>query len=65
MLDGQLAGKSYLLGNDFTAADLIVASVISWAPMGGIDLGKTANVSAWMGRCTARSAYTKVMSMMG
>ena len=65
VLDGELAGKNYLLGSDFTAADLNVASVVCWAPMAGIDLGKAGNVSAWMNRCTARPAYTKVMSMMG
>lgn len=65
VLDGELAGKTYLLGNDFTVADLNVASVVCWAPMAGLDLGKAANVAAWMSRCTSRPAYTKVMSMMG
>ncbi len=65
VLDGELAGKSYLLGADFSVADLNVASVLSWAPMGGLDIGKAGNVAAWMGRCTARPAYAKVMAMMG
>ena len=65
VLDGELAGKTYLLGDDFTVADLNVASVLSWAPMGGLDLGKGANVAAWMNRCTARPAFTKTMSLTG
>ena len=65
VLDGELAGKNYLLGNDFTVADLNVASVLCWAPMAGLDLSRAGNVSAWMTRCTARPAYAKVMSMMG
>src|SRR5262249_2575610 len=65
VLDGELAGKSYLLGNDFTVADLNVASVVSWAPIGGIDLSQASNVGAWMARCTGRPAYTKVISMIG
>ena len=65
VLDDELAGKSCLLGNDFTVADLNVASVVCWAPMAGLDLGKAANASAWMKRCTSRPAYAKVMSMMG
>ena len=65
VLDGELAGKSYLLGKDFTVADLNVAGVVCWAPMGGIDLSKAGNVAAWMNRCTSRPAYTKVMGMMG
>ena len=31
MLDGALAGRSYLLGEEFTVADLNVAAVISRA----------------------------------
>jgi len=65
VLDGELAGKNYLLGNDFTVADLNVASVLCWAPMAGLDLSRAGNVGAWMTRCTARPAYAKVMSMMG
>ena len=65
VLDGELAGKQYLLGNDFTVADLNVASVLCWAPMAGLDMSKAGNVSAWMARCTARPAFGKVMSMMG
>lgn len=65
VLDGELAGTSYLLGDNFTVADLNVASVLCWAPMGGIDLGKTDHVGAWMSRCTSRPAYAKVMRMMG
>ena len=65
VLDGELAGKSYLVEDTFTVADLNVAAVICWAPMAGIDLGKAANVAAWMNRCTARPAYAKVMGMMG
>jgi len=65
VLDGELAGKSYLVGSDFTVADLNVASVIGWAPMAGIDLGRAANVSAWMARCTARPGYAKAMSLIG
>lgn len=65
VLDGELAGKTYLLGNDFTVADLNVASVLCWAPMAGLDLTPAPNVAAWMSRCTSRPAYAKVMAMMG
>jgi glutathione S-transferase len=65
VLDGELAGRNYLLGNGFSVADLNVASVLCWAPMAGLDMGKAGNVGAWMARCTARPAYAKVMGMMG
>jgi glutathione S-transferase len=64
VLDGELTGKTYLIGNDFTVADLNVASVLSWALLGGLDLSPAANAAAWMARCTARPAYAKVMGMM-
>jgi len=65
VLDGELAGKTYLLGEQFTVADLNVASVLCWAPMAGLDLSKAAHVAAWMTRCTSRPAFAKVMSMTG
>jgi glutathione S-transferase len=65
VLDGELAGKSFLAGDDFTVADLNVASVLAWAPLVGIDLGKAANAGAWIRRCTARPAYAKILGMIG
>src|SRR5262245_39195413 len=49
VLNGALAGKAYLLGDAFTVADLNVASVISSAPLGGLDLG-SAPGGAGLGR---------------
>jgi glutathione S-transferase len=65
VLDGELAGKEYLVEDRFTVADLNVAAVVGWVQLAGIDLGKVANVAAWMQRCTSRPSYAKVMSMMG
>ena len=59
VLDGALAGRQFLLGPDFTIADLNVASVLSIAPMGGLDLAPTPNAAAWLGRCTARPALAR------
>lgn len=64
VLEGELAGKTYLLGNDFTVADLNVASVLCWAPLANLDLSGSPNVAAWMTRCTSRPAYTKVLGMV-
>src|SRR5213593_700068 len=49
VLEGALAGKAYLLGDAFTVADLNVASVMSWAPLAGLDLGGAPNAQAWFG----------------
>lgn len=61
VLEGALAGRQHLLGDAFTVADLNVASVLSWAPLGGLDL--SGNVAGWLGRCTARPAFGQVQKL--
>jgi glutathione S-transferase len=63
VLDGALAGKEYLAGNAFTVADLNVASLMSWASLAGLGLGGTRNVEGWLGRCTSRPAFARVMQL--
>src|SRR5215470_16805863 len=63
VLNGALAGKEYLLGNAFTVADLNVASVISSAPFGGLDLGPAPHVLPWVVRCTGRPAFARVLQL--
>jgi glutathione S-transferase len=59
VLDGALAGRRYLLSGTFTIADLNVASVLSWALIVKLDLGKTPNVERWLRECCARPAFAK------
>jgi glutathione S-transferase len=54
VLDGALAGRSYLLGKDFTVADLNVAAVISRAL--DMDLSATPRLEDWLARCLERPA---------
>jgi glutathione S-transferase len=54
VLDGALADRPYLLGNDFTVADLNVSAVISRAI--DMDLSATPNIAPWLKRCFARPA---------
>ncbi len=63
VLDGALAGKQYLVGDGFTVADLNVASVLCWAFLAGLDLGKAPQAQAWLGRCTGRPAFERVQRM--
>jgi len=63
VLNGALAGKAYLLGDAFTVADLNVASVISSAPLGGLDLGQAPHVLAWVVRCTGRPAFARALQL--
>src|SRR5262245_55478347 len=59
VLDGALSGKRFLLGDAFTIADLNVASVLSWALIVKLDLGKTLHVARWLQECCARPAFAK------
>ncbi|MBI3769958.1 MAG: glutathione S-transferase family protein [Deltaproteobacteria bacterium] len=62
VLNGALAGRTYLTGSVFTVADLNVASVVSIAPMCGIDLAPAPNVQAWFQRCSARPALARAQA---
>jgi len=54
VLDAALAGRAFLLGDEFTVVDLNVAAVISRAI--DMDLGATPNLAAWLRRCLERQA---------
>ena len=56
ILDKALAGRDYLLGGNFTVADLNVASVVAWARGAKYDLARWPNLLAWLDRCTSRPA---------
>jgi glutathione S-transferase len=62
-LEVSLKGKEYLLGKNFTIADLNVAAVMSWAPMMRLDLSSTPNVQAWLQKCLGREANKKVRGL--
>jgi glutathione S-transferase len=54
VLDGALAERAYLVGDDFTVADLNVAAVISRAI--DMDLSSTPRLRDWLRRCLERPA---------
>src|SRR5262245_31561175 len=57
VLEGALSGRSYLLGDSFTVADLNVGAVIGRATtIGKMKLDGTPNVAAWLARCNGRPA---------
>ena len=58
VLEGALRGREYLLGDTFSVADLNVAAVLSWTVLAGVDLARWPRLSAWLSRCTERSACT-------
>ena len=61
VLDTALAGRPYLIGDDFTVADLNVAAVISRAI--DMDMPETPRVAAWLRRCLERPAARAAREM--
>lgn len=58
VLNAALEGRDYLLGTEFTVADLNVASVLSWTRIAGPELADYPKLEAWLGRCLSRPAAT-------
>ncbi|HVJ56076.1 MAG TPA: glutathione S-transferase family protein [Aliidongia sp.] len=57
VLETVLTPRPYLLGEDFTLADLAVASVLIYAPLCAITFDAYPHLAAWLERCYARPAY--------
>jgi glutathione S-transferase len=61
VLDAAVSAQPYLLGDDFTVADLNVAAVISRAIE--MDLGAVPNLKAWLTRCLERPAARQALAL--
>lgn len=61
ILDGALAGRSYLLG-DYTLADTHLHGILSWFGMIGVDVSTMHNITGWLARVSARPAVAKLMA---
>ena len=61
VLDAALATQDYLLGGEFTVADLNVAAVISRAV--DMDLAAVPKLKAWLTRCLERPAARKALAL--
>ena len=61
VLDEAVAKQPYLLGADFTVADLNVAAVISRAIE--MDLAATPHLAAWLHRCLERPAAREALAL--
>ena len=64
-VDGQLAGKSYLTGETFTAADAYLFVVLGWAKFVQIELADLKHLTAFMARVAARPAVQAAMKAEG
>jgi len=63
VLDGALKGRDYLLGKDFTIADLNLSSVLSFTTFVKLDTSATPVAQAWLGKCLGRDAFKKARSL--
>jgi glutathione S-transferase len=58
-----LQKSEYLLGKDFTIADLNVASTMSIAKYLQLDLSPTPTAQKWLQKCLERPANQRVSAM--
>lgn len=64
-VDGQLAGKQYLMGDQFTVADGYLFTVTNWTAPTNLDISGLANLAAYRERVGARPAVQAAMKAEG
>ena len=64
-VDSRLAGKDYLMGDQFTVADPYLFVLTRWTQPTGIDISQLAHLGAFMARVAARPAVQQAMKEEG
>lgn len=64
-VNGELAGKAYLLGDAFSVADAYLFTVLSWMPYVKLDLSRWPNLTAFQARVAARPAVQAALKAEG
>ena len=64
-VNGELADKSFLLGEQFTVADAYLFVVTGWSKHVGLDISGLTNLSAFVDRIGARSAVQETLRAEG
>ena len=64
-IDGQLAGRDYLLGNPFTVADGYLFTMLAWADRMKFDLSGLPNLVAYKARVAARPKVQEALTKEG
>lgn len=59
-----LEGKAFFLGDKISVVDFHLASFMNYAQFCGVDLTPYPKLSAWVGTCTSRPVYKKLMAGM-
>lgn len=61
----QLAGKSYLMGEDFSVADAYLFTVLRWSPVAKLDLNQWPEIVAFQARMATRPAVQEALAAEG
>nr|WP_315847911.1 glutathione transferase GstA [uncultured Rhodoferax sp.] len=64
-VNGELAGKDYLMGNTFTVADAYLFTVSNWARLVGVDIAGLTHLGSYRARVGARPAVVAAMHAEG
>jgi glutathione S-transferase len=59
VLDNRLAGRTFVVGDALTIADLTIASSLMYAKQSDLPLAEFPNVDAWFSRISALDAWKK------
>ena len=59
VVDDALAGREWILGSQFTAADVMVGSTLGWARAFGMMDDARPNIAAYVTKLTARPAFQR------
>jgi glutathione S-transferase len=63
VLDDTVKTQPYLLGSDFTIADLNVSSVLSFAMIAKVDFAAVPAAKGWLDRCLGREANARARAL--
>lgn len=64
-VDGQLAGKQYLMGDTFTVPDAYLFTTARWSGFVGVDISSLAHLNAFIARVNARPAVQEALKAEG
>ena len=64
-VENELAGKQYLMGDQFTVPDAYLFTVTNWAALTGVDISGFTNLAKYRERVGARPAVVEAMKAEG
>ena len=63
LIEAHLGNREYLVGKEFTIADLNVASVWSIGQMVQLDFSSAPKTTAWLAKCLSRPANQRASQL--